>query len=399
MPEEITTAKQISRRDTLKKGLAATGLLAFLPQGAVPARAEGEIDIPFTDYPANYKVNGNPKAENRFLDIRTIDGHITPNDQFFFIQHYNRPEIDGSAYRLKLTGMVNKPAELSLAELKAMKSTEIVNGYECSGNSARFFDGLTSCGRFTGVPLSHVLKQVGVGGKAREVVFFGTDRKLEDIVFRQDTYKLEQQFGRSITLENAMKPDPLVAYALNGQPLTRDQGFPIRLIMPGWYGVANVKWLSEIHLQEDRYLGNFQARWYRNLWGVGGTGADNDPATQWVENEVTRMQLKSVIARVRKSSGAYQVFGFVLNDGTPIKSVEVSVDGGPWQPASLDRSNSRYSWKLFTFDWKNVTPGEHTLVSRATDVDGTVQPTKSDLTRKKTFLEDNGQFPRNITIA
>ena len=150
-----------------------------------------------------------------------------------------------------------------------------------------------------------------------------------------------------------MKPEPLLAYALNGQPLTRDQGFPVRLIMPGWYGVANVKWLSEIHLQEDRYLGNFQARWYRNLRGVGGTGEDTDPGTQWVETEVTHMQLKSVIARVRKSAGAYQVFGFVLNDGTPLKSVEVSVDGGPWQAAALDKSNTRYSWKLFTFDWKD----------------------------------------------
>ena len=171
-----------------------------------------------------------------------------------------------------------------------------------------------------------------------------------------------------------MKPEPLLAYALNGEPLTRDQGFPVRLIMPGWYGVANVKWLAEIHLQEDRYLGNFQARWYRTLRGVGGTGEDADPDTQWVETEVTRMHLKSVIARVRKNAGGYQVFGFVLNDGTPLKSVEVSVDGGPWQAATLDKSNTRFSWKLFTFDWKAATPGEHTLVSRATDADGTFNP-------------------------
>ncbi len=84
-----------------------------------------------------------------------------------------------------------------------------------------------------------------------------------DVAFRQQTYKLDQQFGRSVTLENAMKPEPLLAYAMNGDPLTLNQGFPVRLMMPGWYGVANVKWLSEVHLQEDRYLGNYQARWYR----------------------------------------------------------------------------------------------------------------------------------------
>jgi DMSO/TMAO reductase YedYZ molybdopterin-dependent catalytic subunit len=389
----------ITRRETLRRSLAATSLLALLPDWALPAPTQGETDVPFTDYPANHNPNSNPKAANRFLDIRKIDGHITPNDQFFFIQHYNRPEIDGNSYRLKFTGMVNKPTELSLADLRAMKSIDLVNGYECSGNSGRFFQGLSSSGQFTGVPLSHVLKRVGVGGKAREVVFFGTDRGKEDVVFRENTYKLDQQFGRSITLEHAMKPEPLLAYALNGQPLTRDQGFPVRLIMPGWYGVSNVKWLAEIHLQEDRYLGNFQARWYRTLRSVGGTGEEADPGTQWVETEVTRMHLKSVIARVRKNSSGYQVFGFVLNDGTPLKSVEVSVDGGPWQPAALDKSNSRYAWKLFTFDWKEAAPGEHTLVSRATDADGIVQPTSAELKRKKTFLEDNSQFPRKIMIG
>ncbi len=395
----LPMAMNITRRETLQAALGATSLLALLPDWAMPALAQGETDIPFTDYPKDYKVNGNPAAANRFLDIRKIDGPITPNDQFFFIQHYNRPEIDGSAYRLKFSGLVSKPTELSLADLKAMKSTDLVNGYECSGNSGRFFQGLSSCGRFTGVPLSQVLKHVGVGARAREVVFFGTDRGKEDVVFRENTYKLQQQFGRSITLENALKPDPLLAYALNGQPLTRDQGFPLRLIMPGWYGVANVKWLAEVHLQEDRYLGNFQARWYRTLRGVGGTGEDTDPGTQWVETEVTRMHPKSVIARVTKRAGGHQVFGFVLNDGTPLKSVEVSVDGGPWRSAALDKSNSRYGWKLFTFDWKDATPGEHTLVSRATDVDGNIQPSSAGLSRKKTFLEDNAQFPRKISIA
>ena len=113
----------------------------------------------------------------------------------------------------------------------------------------------------------------------------------------------------------------------------RDHGAPLRLIMPGWYGVANVKWLSEIRVQEERFVGHYQARWYRTVRGLGGTGDVADPATQFIENEVTRLNVKSVIARVRTTGGAHQVLGFVLNDGTPLRSVEVKVDDGPWRPS------------------------------------------------------------------
>lgn len=390
-------SERITRRETLKRGLVATSLLALWSDWNFPALAQGEADVPFTDIPANF--NTNPSATTRLLDIRRIDGPFTPPDQYFAVQHFNRPQIDAASYRLRLTGMVKNPAEFSVDDLRGMHSIEMAVGYECSGNSAHSMQGLASCGRFTGVPLRNLLRHVGVGSKAREVVFFGTDRGAQELVFRKQTFNVEQQYGRSITLENAMKPEPLVAYALNGAPLRLEQGFPVRLIMPGWYGMANVKWLAEIHLQEDRFLGNFQARWYRSIVGVGGTGAENDPETKWIETEVTRMHLKSVIARVRKSGDAYQVFGYALNDGTPIKRVEVQIDNGPWQPASFASSNSKYSWKLFSYPWEGATPGEHTLVSRAIDADGNVQPAAADLARKKTFLQDNAQFPRKVTIA
>lgn len=388
----------ITRRETLKRGLTAAGLLALAPDWAIAAPAADEQDVPFTDIPATFR----PLSANgmtRMLDLRKIDGPLTPKDQFFALQHLNRPEIDAAKYRLKFTGLLKNPTELTLADLRTMHSTEVVAGYECSGNSGRSVEGLCSCGRFTGVRLSELLKKIGVNPKAREVVFFGTDRGPQDVVFRQQTFKVEQQFGRSITLENAMKPDPMLAYALNGDPLTLEQGFPLRLIMPGWYGVANVKWLAEVHLQEDRYLGNYQARWYRSVVGVGGTGEDSDPGTQWVETEVTRMHLKSAIARVRKKGGAYEILGLVLNDGTPLKSVEVQIDNGPWQKATLASTNTRYSWKLFTYRWEGAAPGAHTLVSRVTDAEGTVQPTAEELKRKKTFLQDNAQFPRKVMIG
>jgi hypothetical protein len=159
--------------------------------------------------------------------------------------------------------------------------------------------------------------------------------------------------------------------------------------------VCNVKWLSQIHAQEEEYLGKYQARWYRTV-----RGEMIDGEMRWNETAVTHMQLKSFIARVTREGDRYKVTGVVLNDGTPIKLVEVNVDGGPWQPATLDSStNSKYSWKLFTYTWTGATPGEHTLVSRVTDATGKVQPTEQELENKKSFLEDNSQQPRKVMIS
>jgi DMSO/TMAO reductase YedYZ molybdopterin-dependent catalytic subunit len=389
---------ELTRRDIVKRGLATAGVLAVVPEWALPALAQGDADVAFTDYPATFVASA-PDGARRSLDLRKIDGMITPNDQFFFIQHYNKPEITPAAFRLKLTGLFDKPTELSLADLQSMRSTDVVNGYECSGNSARAMQGLSSNGRFTGVRVRDVLRRAGVDDKAKEVVFLGADKGNEDVVFRNNTLKVQQQFARSITLENAMKPDPILAWALNGQPLGRDHGAPLRVIMPGWYGVANVKWVSEIHLQEGRFLGNYQARWYRTVRAIGGSGELTDADTQFFETEVTKLNLKSVVARVRKTAGAHTIMGFVLNDGTPLRSVEVKVDEGPWQRATLDSQNTQSSWKLFSYRWEGATPGEHTIVSRATDANGVVQPTVAELARKKTFLEDNSQMPRKVQIT
>jgi DMSO/TMAO reductase YedYZ molybdopterin-dependent catalytic subunit len=206
---------------------------------------------------------------------------------------------------------------------------------------------------------------------------------------------VDQQYGRSLSRDQALSPEPFLAYALNGAPLTRHQGSPLRLLIPGWYGAPNVKWLTHIHAQEEQYLGKYQARWYRTL-----RGEMIDGEMKWKETAITRMQLKSFIARVTKDGSRHAVMGVVLNDGTPIKSVEVKVDDGPWQAATMDpATTSKYSWKLFTYTWNGATPGEHTLVSRVTDVKGKVQPTAEELEVKKTFLENNSQHPRKVMIS
>ena len=382
-----------TRRDLLKGGLAVAGLGIFgIPEWAFPVLAQGETLVPFTDLPGTITLERTP--DRRIIDIRHIDGPITPRDQFFTTQHYGHPEIDPATFRLKISGLVDRPVSLSLTELRQMPSTEIVAGFECSGNR-RPLQGLSSNGRWTGVPLRAVLDRAGVKVEARELVFFGADHGEEEVDFRGRAIKVEQQFGRSLSREKALSPEPLLVYALNGEPLTTHQGFPLRLVVPGWYGVANVKYLSGIYAQEDQYLGKFQARWYRTL-----RGEMIDGEVKWKESAVTQMQLKSFVARVSRDGGQHNVFGVVLNNGTPLRSVEVQVDNGPWQPATLDPSTrEQYSWKFFNYVWNDATPGEHTIVSRVTDATGKIQPTEEELVNKKTFLEDNSQYPRTVMIA
>ncbi|MDA1184906.1 MAG: molybdopterin-dependent oxidoreductase [Acidobacteria bacterium] len=382
-----------TRRAVLKGGLAVAGLgILGIPDWALPVLAQGETLVPFTDLPETFTLERT--ADRRIIDIRNIDGPLTPRDQFFTTQHYGHPDIDPAAFRLRLSGMVDRPVALSLDELRAMPSVELVAGFECSGNR-RPLQGLSSNGQWTGVPLRAVLDRAGVKAEARELVFFGADRGEEDVDFRGQTITVEQQFGRSLSREKALSPESLLAYALNGEPLTKHQGFPLRLVVPGWYGVANVKYLSEIYAQEDQYLGKFQARWYRTL-----RGETIDGEVKWKESAVTEMQLKSFVARVSRDGVRHHVFGVVLNDGTPLRSVEVRVDDGPWEPATLDPSTpEQYSWKFFNYVWNNATPGEHTIVSRVTDSTGLVQPTEQELVTKKTFLEDNSQHPRTVMIA
>jgi DMSO/TMAO reductase YedYZ molybdopterin-dependent catalytic subunit len=387
-------ANQHARRDILRGGLAAAGLgILGVPEWVLPALAQGETVVPFTDIPDNVRWDTPP--DRRMLDVRTIDGPFTPPDKFATTQHYGHPEVDPAAFKLKVSGLVDKPLQLSLEDLKKLGAVDLIAGFECSGNRGPL-QGLCGNGKWTGVPLKKVFDAAGVKASAREFVFFGADKGEEEVEWRTQKYKIDVPFGRSLNREKAMSGEPFLAWALDGEPLTKHQGKPLRLIVPGWYGVANVKWLSQIHIQEDAYLGKYQARWYRTV-----RGEMIDGEMKYMETAVTHMNPKSFVARVTKNGSAYKVVGVVLNDGTPIKSVEVKVDDGPWQPATLDPATAKdkYGWKLFNYTWNNAASGEHTLVSRVTQTDGKVQPTEQDLAEKKSFLEQNSQAPRKVKIA
>jgi DMSO/TMAO reductase YedYZ molybdopterin-dependent catalytic subunit len=382
-----------TRREILKGSLALAGLGALgIPEWALPALAQGETLVPFTDIPENVRWETPP--DRRILDVSTIEGPFTPREKYATTQHYGHPEVNPATFKLKVSGLVDRPRSLSLDDLKHLGHRDLVAGFECSGNRGPL-QGLCGNGKWTGVPLKAVLDAAGAKATVREFVFFGADHGEEEVEWRTQKYKLDYQFGRSLPREKAMTSEPFLAWALNGEPLSKHQGAPLRLIVPGWYGVCNVKWLSEIHPQAEQYLGKYQARWYRTVWTemVDGEMKVNETA-------VTHMQLKSFVARVTRSGNGYKVLAVVLNDGTPIKSVEVKVDEDPWQMATPDpTTKDKFGWKFYTYTWNGATPGDHTLISRATDVTGRVQPTAKDLESKKSFLEENSQSPRKLKIA
>jgi hypothetical protein len=226
-------------------------------------------------------------------------------------------------------------------------------------------------------------------------VFYSFDSGEEEIVHGGGPEKVTQHFARSMSLEDAKNSEAMLAWEMNGVDLTHPHGAPIRLIVPGWYGVANVKWLDRIHFQDTRFMGRFMARDYVTL-----RGETEGSETVWNETSVSRTQLKSAIGRLTRSGNMLKATGFAFSDGsTPIKTFEISIDGGPWKPALPDARNTTYSWQLFSHTFPALPPGEHTIVSRVTDERGDVQPTEAEIASKKTRWENNGQFVRKFRIS
>jgi DMSO/TMAO reductase YedYZ molybdopterin-dependent catalytic subunit len=382
---------QTSRRQFVGQGGAALGGLTlintpFLAQ-AFPSRA-GEEVVPWLDSPPE---NPAPDAVRNLLRWQELDSWITPNDEFFAVNHYNWPTIDERAWTLEVGGQVARPLTFTLEQLRARPRREVVFTLECSGKP-RFpwFIGGIGTARWAGTPLAPLLEEAGVLDDGREVIFFGADQGEEEV----REIKTVQHFGRSMSLGDAMSPDNLLCYEMNGAPLPQANGFPLRLIAPGWFGIANVKWLQQIEVRSSRYMGRFMAEDYVTL-----REEQQDGETVWLQTSVGRALLKSVPAKVTRSDGRYQIIGAAW--GAPIERVEVRIDNGPWQAATIDRSEeAAFAWKPWSLDWPQATPGEHSITSRAIDVAGNVQPAPDDpvIANKHTYWESNGQVTRRVRI-
>jgi DMSO/TMAO reductase YedYZ molybdopterin-dependent catalytic subunit len=258
-------------------------------------------------------------------------------------------------------------------------------------------NGLVSNATWTGVSLAGILKECGVQPEAREVVFLGMD-SVEERKFEAGNAAFPAPHGRSIYVQDAQAPDNLLAFGMNGKPLTPEHGFPLRLILPGWYGMAQVKWLNRIEVIDRRYEGRDMARNYQSLRAV--KSADG---TLWLDTSIARTNLKSVIARVtRRRAGSrfeYQIAGAAWGGSGRIERVEVQVDNGPWRAVKIGQRNNDSAWLLWSIEWSDAAPGPHVLVSRATNARGEIQPTREELrNRLISNREDNAQWPRSLTL-
>jgi DMSO/TMAO reductase YedYZ molybdopterin-dependent catalytic subunit len=394
LPEPETTMSEptppphpaLTRREAIRRGGAvAAGAVVFPSDFAdrLARVAPQEAIVPWTG------VERGPGRSNT-LDWQAVGSWITPTENLFSVGHYDTPEVDASTWRLEVGGLVERPMTFTLDQIHDRPSESVTMLLECAGNRGfPTFVGAVHNATWTGTPLAPLLEEAGVRPEGIEVVFFGADTGTETI---RET-EVTQHFARSLSLEDAMTAGAILAWEVNGETLPVGHGFPVRLIVPGWYGVANVKWLERIEVRDTRFMGRFMARDYVTL-RLEGSEEDGT----WAETSVGRTNINSIPAKVVRTAGGYRIHGAAW--GRPVARVEVRIDDGPWQAAELGEGrDDPHTWTFWQLDW-DADPGDHTVTSRAIAVDGSVQPAPDDpsLVQKITYWESNGQVTREITI-
>jgi DMSO/TMAO reductase YedYZ molybdopterin-dependent catalytic subunit len=305
---------------------------------------------------------------------------VMPNALFYVRNHFQIPTLDVDAFRLSVGGLVERPLNLTWRDLHSMQSRTIVVTLECAGNGRTLFQppiagekwnlGAVSTAEWTGVPLSEVLDRAGVQREAREVVFRGADGGT------LEGHSGLTRFERSLGLDDARNDEVLLAYAMNGEPLPVEHGYPLRLIVPRWYAVASVKWLTEIELIDRAFVGHYQGDKYRYEWERDGRVTSEPVTLQRVRALVTE---PAPHAEVRP--GELAIRGVAWSGAAPIARVEVSVGGGDWQEARLVSDRNRYSWQWWELITHVERSGDLILRARATDLAGRIQPERAEWNR------------------
>jgi DMSO/TMAO reductase YedYZ molybdopterin-dependent catalytic subunit len=312
------------------------------------------------------------------MPLEALRYDVTPLGMHYLLIHFDIPATDDGSWTVSVDGSVRRELTLTMADLRARPAFTRSVTMECAGNgralmeprpvSQPWLQEAVGTASWTGTPLSPILDEAGLLGDAVELVFTGADHGIQGDV--------EHDYQRSLSVTDAMRPEVLLAYAVNGQPLTPQHGAPVRLLVPGWYGMTSVKWLTRITAVADPFDG-FQMQAYVLK------ADDDDPGVR-----ITRMQPRALmvppgfpdfLTRVRTvDAGRVDLQGRAWSGWGPIERVEVSVDGGvTWSAASLGASLGDDAWRRWDFGW-DAAPGQHVLECRATDAQGNTQPSTPD---------------------
>ncbi len=330
-----------------------------------------------------YLVTRGLIPENQEHPIHFISSAITPEYYFFRRNHFSYPVLSEQSFLLSIGGEVQRPLTFHYQDLLRMPSKEFAVVLECSGNNRAHFrpkvfgeqweGGAVSQGVWRGVALRDLLKFTGLNAAAKEIVFEGHDSgKRTDI-------EGEFVFARSLTLDKALHPDTIIAYALNGRPIPYKQGYPLRLVVPQWYAMASVKWLRRITVIDTHFNGPFQEIDY-----VYYPEKDSDEG----KTPVTTIHVNSIIQQPLNrnvlDTGMHQLYGMAWSGTGFITTVEISVDGGEnWNRAAIQPvPGNPYGWTFWNYTWVVTQKGEYTIMSRAADSSGSIQPETARWNRK-----------------
>jgi DMSO/TMAO reductase YedYZ molybdopterin-dependent catalytic subunit len=294
---------------------------------------------------------------------------VTANINFFVRNHFATPRISAEAWRLEIHGQVSNPLTLSYSDLLLMPSARHPSTLECAGNTPG--GGGVGTAVWSGLGLGRLLQQAGLKPGSTTIVFHGADSG------EGENVPPGTHFARAIPLEKAMNPTTLLAYEMNGEPLPAEHGFPLRALVPGWYGMDSVKWLTGIEVLDRPFKGYFQDQKYVSL-GAQGVSA---PITRIQVNSKFLRPLEGEEIRVKR----YQVEGVAWTGERKIARVEVRVGGGAWQSADLSASPEIMIWTPWSYEWQVPRSGRYTLEVRATDEAGRSQPEVRDPDRSDPY--------------
>ncbi|MGH3947815.1 MAG: sulfite oxidase [Pseudonocardiaceae bacterium] len=323
-------------------------------------------------------------ARNHGMPLEALRYEITPPGLHYLLVHYDIPHVDPDMWTLRVDGAVDHPLVLDLAALRDRPQATLTVTLECAGNgrarltprpiSQAWLDEAVGTARWTGTPLAPLLREAGLSPDAVDVVFTGADHGTERGV--------EQDYARALSVADALGDDVRLAYEMNGAPLPPQHGAPVRLIVPGWYGMAQVKWLRRITVLTEPFTGFQNATAYRIKQGPDDVG-----------EPVTRIHPKALMIppgfpdfQTRRrivESGPVRLSGRAWSGSAPIVRVEVSTDGArTWREAELGAEPSRYAWRAWTFDWLADRAGDYEVCARATDAVDDVQPVEQPWNRQ-----------------